>query len=109
MTRAWMQLILDAWGQPVTFRTAEGEKAGKAFVQPVTKQNESAPTGMTGLGWEDERQWLYLGLEQVRRGDTILWNGQAFRVRSGRAYYIGEELNHWWALLEQGAQQWRHR
>lgn len=101
MTQAWTRLIMDLWGQTVTFRTAEGETEGKAFLQPVTKAGERVPTGMTALGWEDERQWLYLGTEQVRRGDAILWNGQEFRVTSGRAYYIGEELNHWWALLEQ--------
>ena len=101
MTQAWMRLILDHWGQEVTFRTAEGENTDKAFVQPVTKGGERAPTGMTALGWEDERQWLYLGFQQVRRGDTILWNGQEFRVTSGRPYYIGREMNHWWALLEQ--------
>ena len=101
MTQAWIRLILSHYGQAVTFRTAAGEKDGKAFIQPVTKQGECVPSGMTGLGWEDGRLWLYLGVDQVSRGDTILWNGQAFRVRSGRAYCIGKELNHWWALLEQ--------
>ena len=100
MTQAWMRLILNHWGQAMTLRTAEGEKPCKAFLQPVTKQGECVPTGVTALGWEDERQWLYLGFDKVSRGDTILWDGQAFRVTSGRAYYIGEELNHWWALLE---------
>ena len=101
MMQAWMRLILDRWGQAVTFRTAEGEKEDKAFIQPVTKSGECVPSGMTALGWEDERQWLYLGFEKVAHGDTILWNGQEFRVTSGRPYYIGQELNHWWALLEQ--------
>ena len=101
MTQKWMRSILDQYGQAVTLRTAEGEASGRAFLQPVAENHEKVPSGMTGLGWTDVRQWLYLGRSKVDSGDTVLWGEHTFRVKSSRAYYIGEELNHWWALLEQ--------
>ena len=101
MNQAWMQGILERYGQSVTVLTAEGETADRAFLQPVAERGEHVPTGMTGLGWDDARDWLYLGLSKVEEGDTVSWKEYSFRVRSSRAYYIGEELNHWWALLEQ--------
>lgn len=101
MTQKWMQSILEQYGQAVTLCTAEGEESGRAFLQPVTERSEKVPSGMTGLGWTDARKWLYLGLAKVESGDTVLWGEHVFRVKSSRAYYIGEELNHWWALLEQ--------
>ena len=101
MTQEWMRNILEHYGQAVTLRTAEGEVSGAAFLQPVTERGEHVPSSMTGLGWKDARQWLYLGLDKMESGDTVLWGAHTFRVKSSRAYYIGEELNHWWALLEQ--------
>ena len=60
MTQKWMRNILDQYGQAVTLRTAEGDVSGKAFLQPVAENHEKVPSGMTGLGWTDVRQWLYL-------------------------------------------------
>jgi len=71
----------------------------RAFLQPVRERDESVPE-TTAVGWLDGRLWLYLGKAAVRAGDTVLWNGRRFRVRSGRPHYIGTELSHWRAVLE---------
>ena len=97
---AWVREILERYGQTVTLETAEGETEARAFLQPVQERQEQLPTAATELGWVDGRLWLYLGKAAVRAGDTVLWNGRRFRVRSGRPHYIGTELSHWRAVLE---------
>ena len=46
------------------------------------------------------RLWRYTGLEEVQPGDTVIWRGRSFRVRSSREHALSDEINHWWALLE---------
>lgn len=101
MSQTWVTDILARYGQTVMVRSAAGETAARAFLQPATERKELLPDKVTGIGWGDGRLWRYLGLAQVDAGDTVLWNGLCFRVRSSRAYYIGDQLNHWWAVLEQ--------
>lgn len=96
----WIREVLALHGQEAVIRTAEGDVSVRAFLQPVTERREQAPGAVTGIGWIDERLWLYLGQAKVAEGDTVLWNGVPFRVRSSRPYYIGETLTHWWAALE---------
>ena len=86
----WFEKILARYGQAVTVCRGEESIQVQAFFQPVTKQQ----------GTVDDRLWLYLGLQAVESGDTINWNGRAFRVRSSRPYYVGQTLSHWWAMLE---------
>ena len=42
----------------------------------------------------------YIGLEAVEPGDVIVQGGVSYRVRSSRAYWLGDAVHHWWALLE---------
>lgn len=98
--RNWVQSVLEQYGQAVTIRTASGECSARAFLQPMAEKHEQVPETVTGIGWIDERLWLYLGQEKVSEGDTIVWRDVRFRVRSSRPYYIGETLTHWWASLE---------
>lgn len=101
MMGAYVQEILDRWGEMVTVRRGEGETdAVRAFVQPVCGRSETVPEAVTTAGWTDGRLWLYLGRTAVQTGDVIVWRGEAFRVRSGRGHYIGNELCHWQAALE---------
>lgn len=99
--RAWVQEILERYGQTVTLETAEGETEARAFLQPVQERREEVPGTVTEIGWVDGRLWLYLGRQEVRPGETVRWNGTAFQVRSSRPHYTGGALSHWWAALEQ--------
>jgi len=98
MTR-WIDEILAKYGQEVTVEHGGETETVRAFIQPLTERDE-AVTETTAVGWLDGRLWLYLGRKAVEAGDVILWNGQRFRVRSGRPHYIGGTLCHWRAVLE---------
>ena len=97
----WIREILDRHGQTVTLETGEGASTAKAFLQPVTSRDEQVPEHVCGIGYLDGRLWMYLGQAEVCPGDGILCGGQRFRVRSSRAYHVGEDLLYWWASLEQ--------
>lgn len=96
----WVRSVLARYGQDVTVETAEDAVSARAFLQPLTERREQVPGTMTDLGWNDDRLWLYLGQAAVSEGDTVTDGRMRFQVRSSRAYYIGEELTHWWASLE---------
>ena len=96
----WVQEVLERHGQDVMLQKEEGLVSVRAFLQPITERKEQLPGAMTELGWNDERLWLYLGQVEISAGDTVVWSGMSFRVRSSRPYYIGQELTHWWASLE---------
>ena len=92
--------ILEHYGQTVTLRSRDGEKSVWAFIQPADARDETVPGEQTPIGWIDERLWRYTGLEEVQPGDTVMWRGRSFRVRSSREHALSGEINHWWALLE---------
>ncbi len=92
--------ILEHYGQTVTLRSRDGEKSVRAFIQPAVARDETVPGEQTPIGWIDERLWRYTGLEEVQPGDTVIWRGRSFRVRSSREHALSDEINHWWALLE---------
>ena len=96
----WFEEVLDRYGQAVTVRRGDETVEARAFFQPVTQQQEAAPFTVTALGTVDDRLWLYLGTQAEECGDTVIWNGKDFRVRSSRPYYVGTVLSHWWAMLE---------
>ena len=81
--------------------TADGERAARAFLQPVAERDERARSDFTSIGWVDGRLWLYLGQTALEEGESLAWEGRRFRVRSCRPYYIGNALSHYWAALEQ--------
>lgn len=96
----WIREILQRQGQKVTLRLADGEAETRAFLQPVTERTERMPAQMHELGGLDGRLWLYLGKSAVREDDCILFEGETFRVRSSRPYYMSDALLYWWAVLE---------
>lgn len=98
MTR-WVEALLSRYGQEIAVERERGTETVRAFLQPIRERDESVPE-TTAAGWLDGRLWLYLGRTVVEAGDTVLWRGRRFRVRSGRPHYIGERLCHWRAVLE---------
>ena len=83
--------ILEHYGQTVMFQDLPHHAAAR---------DETVPGEQTPIGWIDERLWRYTGLEEVQPGDTVIWRGRSFRVRSSREHALSDEINHWWALLE---------
>ena len=98
MTR-WVEALLSRYGQEIAVERERGTETVRAFLQPIRERDESVPE-TTAAGWLDGRLWLYVGRTAVEAGDTVLWRGRRFRVRSGRPHYIGERLCHWRAVLE---------
>ena len=98
MTR-WVEALLSRYGQEIAVERERGTETVRAFLQPIRERDESVPE-TTAAGWLDGRLWLYLGRAAAETGDTVVWNGTAFRVRSGRPLYIGGALSHWRAVLE---------
>lgn len=99
--RDCVENILSQYGQSVSLVKKDGTRFARAFLQPAVKQEETVPAEMCGIGALDRRLWLYLGQEEVCPGEQVLWQQLCFRVRSSRAFYAGEELLYWWAMLEQ--------
>ena len=87
MTGAWGR-ILAQYGQSVTLRRGEEERAYRAFLQPVRVRRD---------------QWLYLGPPELPLEETnglrVEWNGLRFAVRAAQPVCVGEETLYWWALL----------
>ena len=97
----WIGYVLKRYGQETLVRTDTGDLPVKAFLQPIPKEHEQVMDSVTALGWIDGRLWLYLGRTVLSSGDQVIWNDRTFRVRSCRPYYIGRELTHYSAVLEQ--------
>ena len=100
-----VRTVLRRWGQRVTLCRGGEPLQTRAFLQPVAEKREQDAEPMTALGSVDGRLWIYLGTECVEPDDRILWNGRAFRVRSSRPWYVGEELLYWWAALERAKEE----
>ncbi len=92
--------ILARYGQTVTLREKSGERTIQAFLQPDVSREETVPGAQTAIGWVDTRLWRYIGTAEVQPGDVIVWKETAYRVRSSRAYSLGDRAHHWWASLE---------
>ena len=95
-----MERILERYGQSVTLKNKDGEQKIRAFLQPEKAREEGVPGTITPIGWVDDRLWSYIGLAAVEPGDIIRQGNTAYRVRSSRAYWLGDQVHHWWALLE---------
>lgn len=92
--------ILTRYGQTVTLKSGEITRTVRAFIRPEVRRDEAVPGTQTAIGWVDDRLWRYIGTAEVRSGDVIVWNETAFRVRSSRAYALGDAVHHWQASLE---------
>lgn len=98
--RERLQAIWKRYGQTVSVETKEEVVPVRAFLQPSVSRDEEEPSSRTEIGWRDGRRWLYLGERVLHPGETVVWKGLRFRVRSSRAYWLGEVLLYGWASLE---------
>ncbi len=93
--------ILARYGQAVLVERNGRQETAQAFIQPLFRREEDVPETVTGIGWTDGRVWRYLGRTEAAEGDTVVWQGRRFRVRSGRGWYLGGRLVCWQAVLEE--------
>ena len=103
MTGTWGR-ILARYGQSVTLRRGEEERACRAFLQPVRErrggwyQEVPTPLGAGGRGAGGSYRVPELSLEETN-GLCVEWNGLRFAVRAAQPVCVGEETLYWWALL----------
>lgn len=100
--------ILARYGQNVRVYTQskpEGE-ALRALIQPMRERGteQSVPSP---LGQVEQDRFLYFGPpEPALDGDSrVEVGGERFRVRAAHPVYVGQTLNHWWAVLSHRAQE----
>ena len=105
MTGAF-RTALERYGQSVAlyYEGAEEAVSLKAFVQAIPNRSDEQ-TVPTPLGLAPQQRFLYLGdpesaLEQLGETGYVLWQGGRYRVRAAHPVYIGNSVNHWWAVLE---------
>jgi len=94
------ETILARYGQEVTVMTDTNNLTVRAFLQPVTEQKKTLPFTVTSLGTVDDRLWIYLGRTALKFGDAVNCGASAYTVRNSAAIQIGDELSHYWAVLE---------
>lgn len=96
--RSLFERVLSREGRLVTVEREEQQRELLALVQPLRPEKPARQPGP--LGWEDGRQWLYLGQGPVEAGERLDWGGMALRVRAAAPWEAGGRLSHWWAILE---------
>ena len=97
--REALENALRDYGQTVTVRRGEQERACRAFLQPVLTKRQEEPRGDTPLGSVDERRWVYIGTMEVARYDTLEGCGGAFLVKEATPVYLGDAILYWHAML----------
>lgn len=93
------ETVLQRYGRAVQLCAGAETTQTRAFLQPVTETDKTAPFQVTTLGTADDRQWIYLGKTALAEGTLVRADGACYRAQSVRAIYAGAELSHYWALL----------
>jgi len=95
--------VLRRYGQTVALCPEEGEERQvKAFLQPVLEEKrQEVPTA---AGRRDRGRFLYLAAPEgapvgLGKG-CIRMDGTRYSVRTARPVRVGDEISHWWAVLE---------
>ncbi len=98
--------LLSRYGQMVHLHGegAQEDTLCMAFLQavPDRREEQRVPTPL-GLAWQ--KRFLYLGhpggdLNALGDKGYISWKGGRYRVRTAHLVYVGQQANHWWAMLE---------
>lgn len=87
--------ILRKYGQTVKVN----DEVTRAFFQPAREKGKAAPFEVSSLGTVDDRRWTYLGRTQLKPGDHLEFQGQAYAVRSCEGVRLGDKPVYWWASL----------
>lgn len=87
--------ILRKYGQAVNVNGGET----RAFFQAAREREKAAPFEVSSLGTVDDRRWTYLGRTELKPGDHVEFQGQAYAVRSCENICLGDETVYWWASL----------
>ena len=94
-----LEKALARYGQTVTVTHDGVESTTKAFLEPETKSDWTAPYAVTALGMLDDRRWICLTGTALWDGDTVAGEQGVWTVQSCAPYYLGEAPSHWWAVL----------
>ena len=100
--RAQFERVLARYGQRVLLTRADGgERAVRAFVQPVLKRREDLPVTATPLGAVSGGRWLYIGSgrQPVAPGDQVDCGGLRLVVQEARAVCWEDKPCYYWAML----------
>ena len=99
-----LRRLMNRYGQETVIAAANGAVwRGRAFVQPVLGRGQETPERTpTPLGVAQERKYRYIGPPEaaLSRGDGVEAMGRRFLVRAAEPVYVGDQVNHWWALLD---------
>lgn len=95
--------LLARYGQSVLVCYGDGrpDRAARAFFQRLTERREDwRQEEPTPLGMMRQERFLYFGEPEVplESGSVLLWKGRPFQLRAWEPIYVGEKLNHWWAV-----------
>lgn len=95
--------VLRRYGQTVTLCPESGEERQvKAFLQPILEgKRQEIPTA---IGRRDRGRFLYLAAPEgapvgLGKG-CVRMDGTGYTVRTARPIRVGDQISHWWAVLE---------
>ena len=101
--REMIERILAAYGSGMTIVCADGEKAVRAFLQPVTeKSREDMRRTIRMLGEIPAGRYVYIGPAEpaLREDAEILFWGERYRACRAETLVIAGEALYVWALLQ---------
>lgn len=90
------QYLMERYGHQSTLNGQDTQ----VLLQPVPNNSKAAPYAVTSLGTVDDRLWLCYSVEETCPGDSIVWNGKTFIVRTSEQFVLSDFLSYWRAVME---------
>lgn len=104
--REMIERILAAYGSEMTITCADGEKAVRAFLQPVTeKSRETMRRSIQTLGEIPAGRYVYIGPAEpaLREDAAVIFRGGRYSAcRAETLILAGEALYVWGLLRKEG-------
>ena len=109
--REMIERILAAYGSEMTITCADGEKAVRAFLQPVTeKSREAMRRSIQMLGELPAGRYVYIGPAEpkLKENAAIVFRGERYSVCRAETLVVAGEALYVWGLLrkEGGDDPW---